>query len=634
MKTKIFRKNNIVVETRRATSLLAALLLYPIVLPAQNGVTVSNLIIDAGTVTFNVSWDRNSEVLKDNKFVWLDSVWVFVDYNDKGTMKRLPLSAGATLTATSAPGVGRVKEEPGNDSGVWVIGNAKTASSGSFSATVKLLTATANLAGACAYASNYPPVGKYTATTKILFTGTPMYKIVLKEITDGSTFTAYSDGSYTIPAGHTVQSFTDATGAPGIITPMAFTLNASAASYCPGLSEISFSLSGTQCDVTYQLIKNNAEIVANLNGTGSAATFSGTYMSGMYSAKSLPTAVFREVAMNGARTIVNIPSPTITLLSGDTNQSIAHGKAIAAIKYTTANATGAAVSGLPSGVSGAWSSNTFTISGSISSTAVVQTYHYTITTTNGNGCTNASSVGTITVACDAPGVTGITFAEFSPCIGASYGSTYTLTDARDQKTYKVKYMPDGRYWMVQDLQFGDKCVNKTSYHTVESDYVDNISSSGTYYGDCIVSCNSSTKFLYDWAAAVNQPGAYDGSAVYKGCTGIGANANSCQGICPAGWHVPTADEFTNAHASFANYYNCKDAACWSPDSEWSGTIGAFNDPPESWRCYYNNAIIYWSSTPHGDAQRAYSCCFYDGWYSGTKDAIRHRARNVRCIMNY
>jgi hypothetical protein len=150
-------------------------------LVAQNGVTVSNLAVSNGspsTVTFDVRWTNDHAL----DFVWSDTVWVWVDYNNKGRMERLPLSAGATLTATS-PG-GKVVEAPGNDQGVWVVGNARTNSS--FSATVQLVTTVTEIGGACAYASNYPPVGKYTAANKIAFTGTPEYKVILEK-NDNST---------------------------------------------------------------------------------------------------------------------------------------------------------------------------------------------------------------------------------------------------------------------------------------------------------------------------------------------------------------------------------------------------------------------------------------------------------------
>jgi uncharacterized protein (TIGR02145 family) len=219
MKTKFFRKNAPVkaganVKVASSSYLVLAmtvLLCLPVVLTAQNGVKVSNLNVNAGTVTFNVSWDKNAPELQN--IVWVDSVWVFVDYNKGGVMERLPLSAGATLTETSAPEVAHVIQYSDNEKGVWVVGNAKSA--GSFSAKVQLLTTEKVVVGACVYTSNYPPVGEYTDNTHISFTGTPMYKIVAEEMASGTTYTTYSDGSYTILTGYLMRSFTDATGAPG-----------------------------------------------------------------------------------------------------------------------------------------------------------------------------------------------------------------------------------------------------------------------------------------------------------------------------------------------------------------------------------------------------------------------------------
>jgi hypothetical protein len=90
-------------DYRLKTHAFRRMLCAPVMLTAQNGngVKVSNLSVDAGTVTFNVSWQTPMPMA-----LWSDTVWVFVDYNDAGVMKRLPVT-GATLTATSTIGVVR-----------------------------------------------------------------------------------------------------------------------------------------------------------------------------------------------------------------------------------------------------------------------------------------------------------------------------------------------------------------------------------------------------------------------------------------------------------------------------------------------------------------------------------------------
>jgi hypothetical protein len=193
--------------------ILLIMMSIPAALFAQsNGISLTNLATGAGTVTFEVQW--NSTTMPP---LWLDSAWVFVDYNNNGVMMRLPLEpAGATLTETSAPGTGRVAYEPNNTDGVWVVGNARTA--GAFSASVKLFTSLSDIGGACAYASTYPPVGLYTSDTKLSFTGTLPYTIILKRDDNGmpETWTVDDSPLFTVPSGYTAQSFTDATGAPGM----------------------------------------------------------------------------------------------------------------------------------------------------------------------------------------------------------------------------------------------------------------------------------------------------------------------------------------------------------------------------------------------------------------------------------
>jgi hypothetical protein len=78
-----------------------------------------------------------------------------------------------------------------------------------------LLTATAVVGGACAYASNYPPIAKYTAADTISFIGTPVYDLIFEQ--GGGTFTLPAKDTYPLPDDYTLLSFVDATGAPGVI---------------------------------------------------------------------------------------------------------------------------------------------------------------------------------------------------------------------------------------------------------------------------------------------------------------------------------------------------------------------------------------------------------------------------------
>jgi hypothetical protein len=363
-------------------NLLLMMMCVPVLLAAQNGngVAVSGLAVDAGTVTFNVSWDKNNPS---------DTVWVFVDYNDAGVMKRLPVT-GATASA------GTVTKIPNNDKGVWVEGNARI--NDNFSAKVELFTEIKDIAGACAYASNYPPVGEYTSANKIEFTGTPKYEIALEEITGGNTSTAYSDGLFTIPAGHIIQSFTDATGAPGrlnCISPAAYTLSGS--DVCLG-ADVTLTLSGSEIGWRYQLYKDNMPVGSEKEGTGNALVFSeastdvGRFS---YTVRTVDaTGVQCEIAVSNVLAITVNIVPIIYHSGGDASQTVNQNKAITAMTYTASNAATISMTGsFPKGVNGNASGSSYTISGT---PTVTGSFGYSLTAAVGS-CTSTATVGTITV---------------------------------------------------------------------------------------------------------------------------------------------------------------------------------------------------------------------------------------------
>jgi len=90
-------------------------------------------------------------------------------------------------------------------------------------------------------------------------------------------------------------------------------------------------------------------------------------------------------------TIIVKPNMTISLTStpGSNNQTVCVNSPISVITYSTTGATGATVSGLPSGVTGIWASNVVTISGTPDTSG---TFNYTVTLTDGCGSASASGM--------------------------------------------------------------------------------------------------------------------------------------------------------------------------------------------------------------------------------------------------
>jgi uncharacterized protein (TIGR02145 family) len=104
--------------------------------------------------------------------------------------------------------------------------------------------------------------------------------------------------------------------------------------------------------------------------------------------------------------------------------------------------------------------------------------------------------------CIAPG--GIsTFADFVPCPGVANTSTWTLTDTRDSRKYRVVQMPDGKIWMGANLNY------RGSGGTI-----------GACFNNVAINCNDIRGALYTYTEATNS-------------------------LCPSKWRLPSATERQN-----------------------------------------------------------------------------------------
>ncbi len=180
----------------------------------------------------------------------------------------------------------------------------------------------------------------------------------------------------------------------------------------------------------------------------------------------------------------------------------------------------------------------------------VTTANYTIPTTKTTGvytyvrqsksgsCSDWQGSNAYTVSVGhKPGSSDATMQNFVPC-GYTTNSTWVLTDARadaGSQTYTVRYLADGRFWMVDDLKYPTAC-NKTSFSGATATGSAGKNGISGFIGDCHNITNSSTPaargYLYDWMGAMQDTRLYLGSTTNPNC------GTNCQGICPAGWHLP------------------------------------------------------------------------------------------------
>ncbi len=177
--------------------------------------------------------------------------------------------------------------------------------------------------------------------------------------------------------------------------------------FCAGNTvSIPFTTYGTYSGNTYSAQMSNAAgsfaspvsigtLVSNLNsGTISATIPLGSGTGSGYRIRVISSGPAVTGSDNGTNLTIVVATVTLSSAAGTSAQTVCNNTAITNITYSVGGtATGANVSGLPTGVTGSFSSGVFTISGTPIANG---TFNYTVTTTGGS-CTAATAAGTITV---------------------------------------------------------------------------------------------------------------------------------------------------------------------------------------------------------------------------------------------
>ena len=126
----------------------------------------------------------------------------------------------------------------------------------------------------------------------------------------------------------------------------------------------------------------------------------------------------------------------------------------------------------------------------------------------------------------------------------NYVPTKTLTDTRDNNTYTVSKLADGKCWMTQNLRIAGKTItpadsNVTTNYTIPASFLSGF-----------ISYNTSNAYVdsdggfYNW---------------YTATAGTDTQALSTQGqnttvsICPKGWRLPTSGSGGEFQALYNNY---------------------------------------------------------------------------------
>jgi hypothetical protein len=186
------------------------------------------------------------------------------------------------------------------------------------------------------------------------------------------------------------------------------------------------------------------------------------------------------------------PTFTLTSAAGTVNQTNyidTPPNNITPITYSTTNATSATFSGLPNGVSGDWSNNVITISGSALETGIV-TYNYSITAT-GN-CQTTISPGTIKVYLPPSFILNPSSAAQSLCSGSA--SLNVEVDGGGDVITSYQW-----YRVTTPVNSGGTLVSTISSAATTNVF---IPSEGTYYYYAVVTMNGGATATSEVSGAI------------------------------------------------------------------------------------------------------------------------------------
>ena len=172
----------------------------------------------------------------------------------------------------------------------------------------------------------------------------------------------------------------------------------------------------------------------------------------------------------------------------------------------------------------------------------------------------------------------------------NYVPTKTLTDTRDNNTYTVSKLADGKCWMTQNLRIAGKTItpedsNVTSNYTIPASSLsgfNNYDTSNAYV-------DNTYGGYYNWYTATAGTGTYS----------LSTNGhNTTASICPKGWRLPTSGNSTSDFQVLYNNYNSSSALRSSPvNLTLSGRVYSSSKLDQG-------SGLYWSSTVY-DSFNAY-----------------------------
>ena len=268
---------------------------------------------------------------------------------------------------------------------------------------------------------------------------------------------------------------------------------AGTASYCSTTNTTTLTASNAFGDLQWQSSTDNTNFTDIGSATTSTLLITNLASTTYYRMKATVDACI-AYSSSASITVTQGPTGTLSSASGTDAQSICQNTAITTISYATTNASGATFSGLPAGVTGSYSSNVVTISGTSTGTG---TFNYTVilagscnvnltgsivvsNTNNTISLTSATGTNTQT-ACVNAAITTVSYAT-TGASGASFsGLPSGVTGAWSNNVVTLTGTPTvaGSYSYTINLLGGCGTVSATGSFTVIQNSIALTSASGT-----------------------------------------------------------------------------------------------------------------------------------------------------------
>ena len=200
----------------------------------------------------------------------------------------------------------------------------------------------------------------------------------------------------------------------------------------------------------------------------------------------------------------------------------------------------------------------------------------------------------------------------------NYVPTKTLTDTRDNNTYTVSKLADGKCWMTQNLRIAGKTITPADSN-VTTNYTIPVSSTNGFDPS-----NTSNAYvdndggLYTWHTAIADTGTY----------ALSTNGqNTTASICPKGWRLPTSG---NSNSEFQTLYNNYNSSSFLRSNPVNLTTSGFVN--SSSRNNQGSDGYYWSSTVRSSAN-AYDLALGASHVDPVDHTNKYYGFSIRCIAD-